>query len=417
MDPRSYCEAVDAAAIFSEADLSGTITYVNPKFCEISGYAASELIGQNHRILRSGVQDAAFFEHMWSTLSAGEVWHGVICNRTKAGSLYWVDSTIVPVLDEATGLPRKYVSIRFDLTAERNRIDHALSRREEECHAFQQDKKSALMKLAAGVAHEINNPIGFVACNLNSVGEYLTALLTFASTCEKRLLQAGNAPGLDVVRQLRDELEIGYIAEDAAELIRQSRDGVTRVQTVVRNLRNFARPELGGAKEAVDLRHCLETTLAMLHHELQEKADVELQVGALPMVEGCPQELNQVFMSLLVNAAQSITAARGRITLQSGMDDAQVWIDVQDTGCGIIAGDLERIFEPFFTTKEVGHGTGLGLSSARGIIQRHGGTLTVRSQPGKGSTFRVSLPTDRLGPAPLDRVLESQGTTMATQSP
>ena len=392
MDEHAYREAVDSAAIFSETDLSGTITYVNPKFCEISGYAPSELLGQNHRILKSGVQDPEFFQRMWSTIGAGQVWKGVICNRMKCGGLYWVDSTIVPLIDRVTGLPQKYVSIRFDLTAERHRIDQALSRREAEHQAYQQAQKSALSKLSAGVAHEVNNPIGFVACNLNALDGYLCALLTFATRCEQQLAQNGQIQALATMRQLLDEIDWAFIAEDAPALMRQTREGVARVQKIAKDLRDFARPDHGGLWESVDVRQFLNVTLALLRHDIQEKADIVRLDSPVPTIEGQPAELNQVFMSLLVNAAQSITAARGTITLSTGVEQDGVWIDVQDTGCGVPAEHLNRIFEPFFTTKEVGGGAGLGLSSAQGIVQRHGGTLTVRNNPEGGAIFRVWLP-------------------------
>ena len=392
MNAAGYRAAVDAAAIFSETDLDGNITYVNQKFCDISGYSPAEIIGKNHRILKSGTQPAAFFRELWETLRAGKPWSGVICNRAKDGRLYWMNSTIVPLIDERTGQPCKYVSIRFDLTEEKIRANEMLSKMEAEYLASQQDKLAALGQLSAGLAHEINNPISFVAANLSTLEEYLHSLMELAQANDRQRA-ANPRPALDAeIEQLKEQIEFDFIQEDAPALLSQTRDGIERIRRIVRDLKEFARADQASFWTLADLHAGIESTLSIVRREVENRADVVRQYGELPDIECRPAELNQVFMSLLVNAAQAITSEHGTITIRTGVAGEDVWVDIQDNGCGIPQAHLNRIFDPFFATKEVGEGTGLGLSSAQGIVSRHGGRITVTSTVGEGTTFRVTLP-------------------------
>ncbi|MEW5770236.1 MAG: PAS domain S-box protein [Pseudomonadota bacterium] len=436
--------ALDEHAIVSIADIGGFITYANDKFCEISGYARAEVIGRNHNLLNSGTHPRAFFADMWQTISGGRVWHGEICNRTKDGGLYWVDSSIVPFLD-AAGKPYQYISIHTDITARKaleqslQDINAELQKRVEERTAalsqamrqleadiaerarsqallqqqyqelerlhrelqdaqtqlLQSEKLASIGQLAAGVAHEINNPIGFVQSNLGTLENYLRDLLGLIERFEaaEADLPAGT-PARAELEALRHRIDLPFLREDIPSLLHESRDGIGRVRKIVQDLRDFARLDSSPDWQHADLHRGLDSTLNIAQNEIKYRADVVKEYGEIPEVECLPSQLNQVFMNLLVNAAQAMDGPRGTITLRTGTaaSGAEVWVEVADTGKGIPEEILGRIFDPFFTTKPVGQGTGLGLSLAYSIVQKHNGRLEVQSTVGRGTSFRITLP-------------------------
>ena len=197
------------------------------------------------------------------------------------------------------------------------------------------------------------------------------------------------------MRAIKQEVDIGFLREDIRDLLDESGEGVSRVKKIVQDLKDFSRQDVAEWQLA-DLHKGLESTLNIVHNELKYKAEVVREFGELPDVECVPSQLNQVFMNLLVNAAHAIDQ-RGTITLRTGQEGEQVWVEVEDTGKGIAPEHLKRIFEPFFTTKPVGKGTGLGLSLSYGIVQKHGGRIEVDSVAGKGTRFRVWLPVRQAG--------------------
>ncbi len=241
---------------------------------------------------------------------------------------------------------------------------------------LQSEKMASIGQLAAGVAHEINNPIGYVCANVNALSAYVSDLLTLAVSGPAALARP---------------LDLDFLAEDLPELLRETREGLDRVTKIVRDLKDFSRVDTSDAWEPADLLAGLESTLNIVQNEVKYKASIERQLVALPAVSCRPSEINQVFMNLLVNAAQAIPE-RGVIRLASGFDAQQVWVEVADTGQGMSAEVRQRIFEPFFTTKPVGQGTGLGLSLSYSIVQKHHGRIEVDSEPGRGTRFRITLP-------------------------
>ena len=241
---------------------------------------------------------------------------------------------------------------------------------------LQSEKMASIGQLAAGVAHEINNPIGYVYANFNTLSGYVTDLLA--------ALQAGpngSAKPLDLV----------FLAEDVPDLLSETRDGLDRVTKIVRDLKDFSRVDTSDDWEWANLVAGLESTLNIVNNEIKYKATIERHLVPLPDISCRPSQINQVFMNLLVNAAQAIPE-RGVIRLASGFDEEQVWIEVADTGKGMTAEVRKRIFEPFYTTKPVGQGTGLGLSLSYSIVQKHHGHIDVDSEPGRGTAFRITLP-------------------------
>ncbi len=275
-----------------------------------------------------------------------------------------------------------------DLTEAKKRLEEAQSQ------LLQSEKLASIGQLAAGVAHELNNPIGFVNSNLGTLSGYVDSLLAIdaAYTAVQQHLSPTLPQAFESVTVLKAQADHAFMVEDLRQLIKESRDGLDRVKTIVRDLKDFARV---GATEWLwaDVHKGIDSTLNIVWNELKYKARVEREFGQLPEINCIPSQLNQVFMNLLVNAAHAIEK-QGVIRVRSGCDDKQVWVEVIDDGAGIAPEILTRIFDPFFTTKPLGKGTGLGLSLAWGIVQRHQGRIEVQSELGKGSTFRVTLPID-----------------------
>ncbi|HEX5069267.1 MAG TPA: ATP-binding protein [Vicinamibacterales bacterium] len=333
--------ALDQSAIVAITDVTGTITYVNDKFCEISKYSRKELIGSNHRIINSGHHPVEFFREMYRTIGSGRVWRAEIRNRAKDGSLYWVDTTIVPFVDDR-GRPQQYIAIRNDITA----------RKASEATLRAQTALVQLGKMAAIVAHEVRNPLAGIRGAMQVIG--------------KRL-----APGSP---------EQGIAAE-----------AVTRIDTlndIVQDLLVFARPQQPKL-QTIAVRTLLDNTVSLLREDprfrdvaiLIEPSDAQIAVDA--------EQVKLVLLNLLINSAQAMDGT-GEIRVQVRRSNEWQELRVVDQGPGIPEEVREHLFEPFFTTKH--RGTGLGLATARRIIQGHGGEISLDCPPTGGTIAAVRLP-------------------------
>lgn len=270
------------------------------------------------------------------------------------------------------------------LTGKQTEQDQLIKKLEKaNAQLLQSEKLAAIGQLAAGVAHEINNPIGYVFSNLKTLAGYVHDLLRIIDAVD-------GAANLEELRQLKRSMEYDYIRNDVEALIGESEDGIDRVKKIITALKDFSHIEEDEFRHA-DLHRGLDTTLNVVNNELKYKAEVIKEYGQLPAVECMPSQINQVMMNLLINAAHAIEQF-GRITLRSGHEGDWVWLEVEDTGQGIAPHLLNRIYEPFFTTKPVGKGTGLGLSLSYNIVRKHNGRIEVFSTLGEGTRFRVWLP-------------------------
>jgi PAS domain S-box-containing protein len=333
--------ALDQAAIVAVTDVKGRITSINDKFCEISKYSRAELLGQDHRIINSGFHPKEFIRDLWQTISSGRIWRGEIRNRAKDGSIYWVDTTIVPFLGD-DGQPYQYMAIRYDIT----------ERKQAEDRLREQAALARLGEMAAVVAHEVKNPLAGIRGALQVIGGRLP------ETSRDRAIMG------DIVARL-DSLN-----------------------NIVQDLLVFARPmepKLG----AVPIADLVEQTAALVRKD-PAHAGVNVRVtGDRPVLRADAEQLQTVFLNLLLNAAQAAGAASD-VEVTIACADEQCRIEVRDRGPGIPPIVRERIFEPFFTTKH--RGTGLGLPTAKRVVERHRGNIEIVCPETGGTTVAVTLP-------------------------
>jgi PAS domain S-box-containing protein len=318
--------------------------------------------------------------------------------RIHDGSYLWMHDALRLIRDEH-GTPLEVIGSLTDITLlkrmeedlkakgiEQQELINELGTAHEQL--LQSEKMASIGQLAAGIAHEINNPVGFVNSNMGALKNYVNTLLDVIDQYEKA---AAPHPDLSArLTELRAQADLDFLKEDLVDLVRESMEGLKRVKDIVQALKDFSH---AGETEwqVADLHHGLDSTLNIVGNEIKYKARVDKQYGTLPPVTCLASQLNQVFMNLLVNAAHAMRG-EGVITLRTGAADGWVWIEVEDNGAGIAPENLKRIFEPFFTTKPVGSGTGLGLSLSYGIVNRHGGRIDVASTLGQGTRFTVHLP-------------------------
>lgn len=332
--------ALDQAAIVAVTDHRGIITYVNDKFVEISKYSREELLGQDHRIINSGYHSKEFMRDLWRTIANGHVWRGEIRNRAKDGTFYWVDTTIVPFLNEQ-GKPRQYLAIRSDIT----------QRKAAEAKLAEQAALAQLGQLAAVVAHEVRNPLAGVRGTLQ-------VLRSRAGTNEAdRTIMDAMIARIDVLN--------------------------SKVEDILR----FARPR-SPVIEPLDLKPVLTDAVASARAATGPSCPgFEMPDGAVPVL-GDREMLRDALLNLLLNACQSGTTEPVEINVRQ--QDAMCVIEIADRGTGFGGQDPERLFEAFHTTKK--SGTGLGLAIVRRLITLQGGTVTLLEREGGGAIARVTVP-------------------------
>ena len=364
------------------ADTQSRIKRCNKPLSELTGVPIKDLTGKNWQGLLT--------EHGLSipstVLSGMELFHKPSGKWFVLHSYPFTDKTSKEVTGSVITLHDNTMIRQFTSELEKANADLKAT----QAKIIQQEKMASIGQLAAGVAHEINNPMGFISSNLGTLGKYLERLDSFIRAQSDLLEMVTDGDSSAGIREKKKALKIDYVLDDGKDLIRESLDGAERVRTIVQNLKSFSRVDEAESKMA-DINECILSTINIVWNELKYKASLVKELGDIPRTRCNPQQINQVFMNLLVNAAHAIEK-QGEVTVRTWHENGSIYASVTDTGCGMTQEVMNRIFEPFYTTKEVGKGTGLGLSITYDIIQNHKGEIMVESEAGKGTTFTVSLP-------------------------
>ncbi len=316
----------------------------------------------------------------------------------------------IEVAQLASALTTKW-QMTQDAAAQRTRLEDAVAERTRELRTVnealqneigerkhlegqlvQSEKLASIGQLAAGVAHEINNPIGYIFSNFGTLEGYIEQLFELLTAYERAEASVREPEVTRGLRALRERVELDFLKEDIPVLMRESKQGIVRVRQIVQDLKDFSHVDSKQEWEWTDLHKGIDSTLNIVASEIKYRADLVKAYGAIPLIECLASQINQVVMNLVVNAAHAMGEQRGCITIRTGTEGEHVWLEVGDTGSGMPPETLKRIFEPFFTTKPIGKGTGLGLSLSYGIVQKHNGRIDVDSVVDQGTTFRVTLP-------------------------
>jgi PAS domain S-box-containing protein len=354
--------ALDQSAIVAVTDQKGIINFANDKFCEISKYSREELLGQDHRIINSRYHPKEFIRNLWTTISSGKVWKGELRNRAKDGSIYWVDTTIIPFLD-TRNKPYQYVAIRYDIT-QRKRIEQDLEERSQQLRLFEEKLREAEKLMLIGlvsseIAHEVGTPLNIISGRVELIAE-------------REQSNERTQKDIKVISQQIDR--IAKIIHDRLE--------ITRKKT--------------GQSGDINFHQLFSSLFEFLSIQLQRsETQLECQLPKTLVVRGDEDQLQQVFLNILINAIQSMGKnGKLRVCFSELREDGVDFVDIgiQDTGKGIPEENLQKIFDPFFSTKKGQGGTGLGLSVAREIVKQHGGYIRVDSKVNHGSTFHILLP-------------------------
>lgn len=376
-----------------EVDRNGVYTYVSPQVSELLGYSAEELIGKTPFDLMPDEEADRVREIFKGIVESKRPFSALEnMNIHKDGRTVVLETGGTPYFDGEGNL-LGYRGIDRDVTQRKQAEE---DKKRMQLQLVHSEKMASVGQLAAGVAHEINNPVGFVNSNLNTLAEYIGNFIVlfrmyFSMATD---LEAGRMyDALACWRKISDyqkSINIAFVIEDIALLTEESKDGMARIKNIVSGLKEFS--HAGNEKmETYDIHQCLENAGRLSWHEIKYKAVVETDFGQVPLVECRPQQLTQVFLNIIINAVQAMPE-KGTVWIRTYSKDDYAVVEIQDNGAGMTEDVMKRIFDPFFTTKEVGKGTGLGLSIAYGIVKEHKGAIEVRSKAGQGTTLTILLP-------------------------
>ncbi|MDD2734234.1 MAG: response regulator [Desulfuromonadaceae bacterium] len=301
---------------------------------------------------------------------------------------------LLKTLEKGVAFRRRYMAernYRQDLEREVEERTRELKKAHE--IVLQNEKMALVGQIAAGVVHEINNPVGFISSNLETFGRYAERLLVFFGVLTESLGRYCPTEELERIEEMRRKAHIDKIADDLPAILEESQEGVERITEIVRNLKGFSRVD-DGVFVSADINDVISKALNIVKNEIKYVATVITDYGEIPPAQCLPNQLTQVFMNILINASHAIKG-HGEITVRSWYENEKIYVTISDTGCGIPEDVKKNIFVPFFTTKESGKGTGLGLSISYDIIHKHSGEISVESAVGKGTTFNIMLPEHR----------------------
>ncbi|MEE4251195.1 MAG: ATP-binding protein [Alcanivoracaceae bacterium] len=381
-------------------DESGLITYCNDKFSVLSGMSQHQLIGKPADFERN-LGDS---KHSWnatrSQLSPDKVWHGELCLSFSSGTR-WLDCFAFPLGFITVG-ESGYIYFGTDITGVKvhnQQLQQEVKKRDEaiskmEGMLLNSEKMASLGVISAGIAHEINNPISFVLANIRQIHNYSASLRAAMAKLRERMSNEKLEGFLNSIEGNPLTLnDLGLILQDMPDLMEETFDGIDRVQKIIADLKCFSHERQDHFTD-VDIGRCIDISLNLARHETRNHIQISRTHDAcLPCLQGSETQLSQVFLNLVVNAAQAMPKG-GSIRIHSTCNNQRCVIKLSDSGPGISPEIKENIFEPFFTTKGPGEGSGLGLAISQDIIRRHGGEISAESAPGQGTTFTISLPVD-----------------------
>ncbi len=370
---KSAIEQMTEMMIITHADLENfdpEIIYVNPAFLEVTGYEAEEVIGKTPKILQGPETNRELLKKLKKLLLDGDTFHGSTINYKKDGTPYHVEWNIAPVKNEE-GEIKYWVSVQQDITKRKlaeKELERYTQKLEEEVkkktrEVIQVEKMAALGTLVAGISHEINNPASYIMANLEFLQED--------------------------IEELADEIEESKYKE-LNELIQINLEGVNRITKINNTLKRFSRP---GETEKVlsDINQGLKDTILLMHNELKNKIKLHEEYGNIPKIRCYSNELNQVFLNLIKNAAESMDG--GDLWVKTSQDDDNIIIEIIDNGKGMTEAEIDNVFDPFYTTKD--DGTGLGMSVSYNIIKKHDGNIRYDSELDEGTKVTIKIPKER----------------------
>lgn len=394
-------------------DANGTIQYVNPKFTLLTGHTFNEAMGKNPDILNSGKQTKEFYDSFWKTILSGEEWQGELYNKKKNGDFYW-ESSLVSSLKAEDGSIKYFIAVKEDITEKKLiaqklqdkniKLEETIKKlNEAQAQLIQKEKMAGIGQLAAGVAHEINNPLGFIMSNnetlqkyIGTLKEYLLYYKDFLASC-KSLNSDDMNPKIEYIMNFEKKNKVDFILEDLPELFHDTSNGFERVRDIVNALRSFSHIDQLNVFDEYDLNEGIRTTLLIAKSNMQYDINIHENLTNLPLISAIGGEINQVILNMILNAIHATktktTYDEKIIELKTYNDENYVFLEIADNGIGIEKENLSRIFEPFYTSKPIGEGTGLGLSISYDIVvKKHKGEISVHSKLGEGTRFVIKLP-------------------------
>jgi PAS domain S-box-containing protein len=412
----------DIKDAYFEVDVLGQFIVINNAMCNDLGYGPEELIGETYLKLVDEEGSRKLQKAVEILYKNDEPVNFLDMVATKKDGTRIIYEALLSVIKETDGVVVGFRGVGRDVTRRRQMEEELKNNQEElikknkeideskqgvqlalaelkkaheelkssQLKILQQEKMASIGQLAAGVAHELNNPMSFISSNLGTLDKYVNRLSDFIRMQAESLESVKDDAIIRKIDEKRKELKLDYLLEDVKILLKESLDGSDRVKRIVSELNSFSRMDEEEYKKA-NINECIESAITIVWNELKYKSTLKKEYGELPPIKCYPRQMNQIFVNLLINAVNSI-ADKGVITIKTWHKDGFVWMEVSDSGVGIPRQNLVRIFEPFFTTKEAGKGTGLGLSISYEIVQRHKGEITVESEIGKGTTFTIKIP-------------------------
>ena len=393
-------------------DIEGNILCASEQFTHLTGYTLEDVEGKPLELFRSEFYGDEHYKQACEKLSTEEIWRSEMLNCRKDGTMYWSAVTVAPFRDES-GETVYFIINLEDITAHKKN-EEKLTRNNVELSAaleqvkitqsqlIQQESLASIGLLAAGIAHEINNPLGYVTSNMYVLEDYVERFKEILASYEQLAEYVSKSPDSEIcarlqsLKELKTAKKLQYVIDDLPSLFADSNEGLSQVARIVRGLSLFSRADQMTVRGEYDLNAGIENTLVVANNEIKHCAVLNKNLKPLPMIEAIGGQINQVLLNILLNAAYAVKAVgpeMGTISIATWHDNDRVFCEIKDNGIGMNEETLKQIFQPFFTTKPLGQGTGLGLSISYDIIvHKHKGCVMAESKPGKGTKFTLSIP-------------------------